>query len=353
MIEGMKRALRYVKRHPKDDNRAYFAGISATLFLVVILGTFGMSLASYIAIRAGGLASVIASVLVDLTNSDRQKLALNGLTVNPLLVEAARLKAEDMVAHGYFAHVSPEGKDSWHWFQEAGYVFSDAGENLAMDFSDSWDVENAWMNSPSHRANIVNNNYTEIGIAIANGTYNGRQTTFVVQMFGTPARQQKVQQPVHTEIIPREPTMPSSARVEVPEPTVLGESTDDPGPVVPEEPTPSDTSVVVEPMHHEVAPPRAEDVAAPVVASAINHATWYERVLASPKTVLLYTYTVLALIILGSLLMTLRYELQQHHTRHALAAVLLIIIMGGILYMTNVALFVSPTLAVPSMGMSA
>jgi hypothetical protein len=116
-----------VKRHPKDDNRAYFAGISATLFLVVILGTFGMSLASYIAIRAGGLASVIASVLVDLTNSDRQKLALNGLTVNPLLVEAARLKAEDMVAHGYFAHVSPEGKDSWHWFQEAGYVFFRCG----------------------------------------------------------------------------------------------------------------------------------------------------------------------------------------------------------------------------------
>jgi hypothetical protein len=62
-----------------------------------------------------------------------------------------------------------------------------AGENLAIHFTDSSDVVGAWMDSPTHRANIMNGNYTEIGVGTAEGTYEGFKTMYVVQLFGTPA----------------------------------------------------------------------------------------------------------------------------------------------------------------------
>ena len=95
-------------------------------------------------------------------------------------------KANDMVANNYFAHTSPSGLTPWYWFEQVGYGFTYAGENLAVNFSDSQDVTNAWMNSAEHRANILNANFTQIGIATATGTYNGAPATYVVEDFGTP-----------------------------------------------------------------------------------------------------------------------------------------------------------------------
>jgi hypothetical protein len=132
------------------------------------------------------LALIYPGVLTDLTNSERQAVGLSTLKINPYLQEAARRKANDMAIKGYFAHTSPSGITPWHWFGEAGYRYQYAGENLAVNFTDSKDVESAWMRSPSHRANILNKNYTEIGIATSKGTFGGRETTFVVQMFGRP-----------------------------------------------------------------------------------------------------------------------------------------------------------------------
>ena len=131
-------------------------------------------------------AAVISSALIDLTNADRSANAVPTLLVSPFLQQAAQAKADDMARNGYFAHVSPSGVTPWHWFSLVGYDYSAAGENLAIDFFQSADVERAWMNSPFHRANILNNTFTEIGIATATGTYEGHETTFVVQMFGRP-----------------------------------------------------------------------------------------------------------------------------------------------------------------------
>jgi hypothetical protein len=131
----------------------------------------------------------LPAVLTDLTNSDRLSRNIPPLSVNPLLQKAAQMKANDMATRGYFAHKTPEGRDPWYWFEEVGYLYERAGENLAVDFGESWAVKNAWMNSPTHRANILNNRFTEIGIATQEGFYNGRRTVFVVQMFGTPKAQ--------------------------------------------------------------------------------------------------------------------------------------------------------------------
>src|SRR6185436_7850636 len=100
------------------------------------------------------------------------------------LNKAAMAKAQDMVKNGYFAHESPQGISPWYWFKQAGYVYKYAGENLAVGFVDSKTVYDAWFNSPSHKANLLNKNYTQVGTAIVSG-FDGNSIV-VVQEFGRP-----------------------------------------------------------------------------------------------------------------------------------------------------------------------
>lgn len=132
------------------------------------------------------IAAVLPSVLVDEANHSRTEYNLPTLTTNPLLVEAAQLKANDMASRGYFAHNTPEGLEPWVFLERVGYRYQSAGENLAVNFSDSFATHHAWMNSPGHRENILRGNFTEIGIATARGIYQGRETIFVAQFFGRP-----------------------------------------------------------------------------------------------------------------------------------------------------------------------
>ncbi len=132
------------------------------------------------------LASVLPGVLATLTNKDRADNGVPALAEDTHLSQAAQMKADDMAAKGYFSHVDPEGRQPWYWFDKAGYDYTYAGENLAVNFTDSEDVEEAWMKSPAHHANIVKAQYTRIGIGVAQGTYQGKDTTFVVQFFATP-----------------------------------------------------------------------------------------------------------------------------------------------------------------------
>ena len=132
-------------------------------------------------------AAVFATVLVEQTNQSRMTENLSSLSVNTTLERAAQLKANDMASKSYFAHNSPDGKTPWYWFEAVGYDYAAAGENLAVNFSDSKDISEAWMHSPTHRANIMNGNYTEIGIATARGEYKGKDAIFVVQELGRPS----------------------------------------------------------------------------------------------------------------------------------------------------------------------
>ena len=124
----------------------------------------------------------------DLTNVERQQNKIPALTINSLLTKAAELKANDMATKGYFAHTSPEGKNPWYWFNQVGYDYQYAGENLAINFVDSKDVTDAWMESPTHRENIVKGKYTEIGTGIATGIFEGKETLFVAQLYASPSK---------------------------------------------------------------------------------------------------------------------------------------------------------------------
>lgn len=154
--------------------------------LIALLSTPPVILFMFMMPVAHAQAAVNMPALVELTNQDRAAQGLGLVRENALLDQAAEAKASDMAAKGYFAHTSPDGKTSWTWFQMAGYKYSRAGENLAEGFPDAQSVETAWLNSPSHRENIMNGKYTEVGFGTATGVYQGHEVIFVAEMFGTP-----------------------------------------------------------------------------------------------------------------------------------------------------------------------
>ena len=176
----------------------FFREVSIALILTAVFIIVSISASSaYVLQNTEAGQGIVARVLIDLTNQNRASGNLSPLTYSPLLEKASHLKAEDMAANGYFAHNSPQGLTSWYWFAKVGYDYKYAGENLAVNFTNSEDVSNGWMNSPTHRANIMSPDYKEIGISMAPGVYQNNNTIFVVQMFGTPKETIKVTP--HTE----------------------------------------------------------------------------------------------------------------------------------------------------------
>ena len=132
------------------------------------------------------LASEInAENVIRYVNEARNNNGLKELRVSEKLTAVATAKVNDMVAHNYFAHTSPAGLTPWHWFEKIGYDYKYAGENLAINFTTAEAQQVAWMNSPTHRKNILNENYHEIGVAVAAGEVNGTLGIIAVQEFGT------------------------------------------------------------------------------------------------------------------------------------------------------------------------
>lgn len=123
--------------------------------------------------------------LLELTNQKRSEHGLDALTYNEQLADAARRKAQDMIAKNYWAHFGPNNESPWGFILASGYRYETAGENLAKDFCCSPDVVNAWMASPTHADNILRDSYKNIGFAVVNGNLSGQETTLVVQMFGS------------------------------------------------------------------------------------------------------------------------------------------------------------------------
>lgn len=173
----------------KNNHKAKILNPLVLALLILFYVASQQFLNLYALARPGvlGYSSLITpEVIVNLTNQERAKEHLSALKINQKLNESAQRKAGDMFAFDYWAHTSPSGRTPWDFFSEVGYDYKIAGENLAKDFYDNESVVRAWMKSPSHRENIINPRYEEIGIAVVNGTINGIQTTLVVQHFAKP-----------------------------------------------------------------------------------------------------------------------------------------------------------------------
>lgn len=185
---------------PHESNNQKAKILHSDSIFVVAIGLIAFQLILGFAERSfpmvlGYSANISPDEVVRLTNAKRVENGLAPLTENATLSQAALAKGNDMLAKGYWAHFAPDGTSPWSFFLNFGYKYRYAGENLARDFSDAPSAVNAWMSSPTHRENILNANYQEIGIGIVEGSLLGVDTTIIVQFFGTPLQGSTAQIP--------------------------------------------------------------------------------------------------------------------------------------------------------------
>jgi hypothetical protein len=132
------------------------------------------------------MATITPDRIISLTNEQRNQAGLNTLRTNDQLTKAAKAKAQAILDSQIFDHTI-NGKKFSTWIKATGYQYDLVGENLAIDFVTSEGLMRAWMASPEHQENILGNEYTEIGVAIAEGKFAGQKTIIVAQIFGNPA----------------------------------------------------------------------------------------------------------------------------------------------------------------------
>lgn len=282
--------------HFFHESTVFFTSLFIVGFLFLALGQ------SFVLAKTDFFSAILPKVLIDLANTDRSKNNLPQLRTSPVLEEAARKKAEHMAQYGYFGHYSPDGISPWHWFREAGYDFSKAGENLAVNFSDSAALEQAWMNSPKHKENILNAGFTEIGIATAKGMYNGAETTFVVQMFGTPRKIATGDKAIYFND-------PQGVESEIKDKNELFISLPGSG---------DDTFL------------SGED--AQTFLGVARVGAQVRRMLTSPHNLLTWVYGIVAVLVALALILDLSIEIKRRHPRHALYACFLLVLLGAALY---------------------
>lgn len=124
-----------------------------------------------------------AEEVLKLVNEERSKQGLKALTLNSDLTNVAMAKAKDMKDNNYFSHISPTYGTPFEMLQHFGLHYSFAGENIASGQKTAKQVMNDWMNSSGHRANILNKNYSELGVGFTEG---GNYGTEWVQLFIKP-----------------------------------------------------------------------------------------------------------------------------------------------------------------------
>ncbi len=163
--------------------------LRVTLFLALLALTVGAVGVEQVAAKTVVAPKTVvspytAAQIVAEINNERIAQKLAPLTSNAALTAAAQMKVNDMVVNSYFAHYSPTGVAPWYWMDKAGYEFIHASENLASGFKTTKSLVKGWMNSPTHKANIMGTQFTETGVAFAKVRQNGVTVWYVVQMFG-------------------------------------------------------------------------------------------------------------------------------------------------------------------------
>ncbi|MFH1129591.1 MAG: CAP domain-containing protein [Patescibacteria group bacterium] len=315
---------KYFIPHEKNYHRPHILRIEAILVLlsIILFIEVGFLVEVVVLNNTKFFASIANEALVSFTNFNRQTENLPELQVNLLLQQAAQLKADDMAKNSYFAHISPEGVDPWHWFDEVKYDYVYAGENLAINFIDSKDVEDAWMKSALHRANILNDKFTEIGIGISTGVFENHETTFIVQMFGSRAVPMAIETIVPKIVVPE---------VIVPE-TVAPETTI-PEIIIPlkkiKEISPQDTSVAVKGASGEKLPTvEVQTQKGPEISIP-------ERILATPRKTTNFLYAMLATILLLALVLMIFIKIKIQHPKPIIGGTVLLLIIASVFWLNH------------------
>lgn len=311
----MKRVFKkYFIPHEENDHKPHFLRTQSTITIAFAIGIFEIALLTqflFLGPQTGLFALIFPDVLVDYTNQERVTYNTSPLSTNEKLEQAAILKAQDMAKKGYFAHTSPEGLSPWYWFVKAGYTFTYAGENLAVNFSDSQDVIDAWMNSPGHRENILNGKFTEIGIATAKGTYKGMDAVFVVQMFGKPL-----------PVVLGETSSPDISPQPLQEVVAPTQPQEEPAPELKQE-----MFVAVE--NASVNGEETPEVISPAIVSPQSN--FVEKLAATPKNTAQMIYLFIGALVLFALLLKIFVKIKIQHPQLIANGVLLLLMIGSAL----------------------
>ena len=193
----MTSIVKFFLPHHKNNHRAHavkapaiFSYVVFLILLQVFLKIFSIPGSNILGVST----NISATDIISLTNERRISQGVRPVKENQLLSQAAAAKAQDMLNQNYWAHFAPDGKTPWQFITQTGYKYSVAGENLARDFDNANSVVVAWMNSPSHKQNLLDGSFTEIGVAVTEGNLNGVNGSLVVQMFASPANPAPAQQ---------------------------------------------------------------------------------------------------------------------------------------------------------------
>ena len=172
--------------HP---GRILFHAGSALLLKLLLIGFIvAMPIEAWL---APDIMSGQQQKIIYLTNNVRMEKSIAPLRESNVLNRAAEAKVTDMIVANYFAHVSSQGKGLADWLKTAGYNYAVAGENLAMGFVSADEVIGAWKDSPTHYANLIDSDFSQIGVAMANGKLDGEETTVTAQYFAKPQEEKK------------------------------------------------------------------------------------------------------------------------------------------------------------------
>ncbi len=185
--------IRHIKNHfiPHEDNEHIPHSLREHTVLIMLLIAMSLYLMPnvwrMVTTQTRAYAAILPLVIIDITNEERIRHGLKTLKIDDKLMQSAKGKSEHMAANQYFAHDAPDGTYPWKFFVDANYNFRFGGENLAIYFSDSGDVVKGWMNSPTHRENILDSRFEDIGVAFTAGNYKNYNTEYIVQHFGSTA----------------------------------------------------------------------------------------------------------------------------------------------------------------------
>jgi len=322
----------YFIPHKGNDHRPHILRPKAVLLvcLVAIVAQSAFLIDSSVLIpRSRLFGLIVATTLVDGTNAARSADGLSPLHENALLDAAAQEKANDMVKNNYFAHTSPSGLSPWYWFENVGYNFTSAGENLAVNFSESSDVTAAWMNSPEHRANIMNAGYTEIGMATAQGTYDGQSAIYVVELFGAPAAA-PIFSPVATAQAATPPVAPIATKTPskpapkpAPSPITIVTTTESAAVAIQGAATQTVRTTASAP-----APASALSLVPSASAAAVPQSNLVQQAAADPRHTVDYFYFALAIVFAIALGMDIFIKVRIQHPQVILGGMLVILIAG-------------------------
>lgn len=172
---------KYLIHEQNGVKRFFLTKVKYLWLLIIVIVAFNTFVTTSIPISAqANSSSININNLLEYHNKERLNNGAKTLKLNYYLSVSAQNKANAMIDSDCWSHFCPDGKSPWEFINESGYEYTIAGENLAEGFYSVDEVMKAWLNSPTHKANMLKDTYKEVGFGIAYGTFQGRENNIVI-----------------------------------------------------------------------------------------------------------------------------------------------------------------------------